>query len=452
MKTFINYAREDSEIAKNIYADLKNEGIDTWIDTEDILPGQNWKHEIQNVIKGCKFFLALISSSSLSKKGYVQKELSVALSMIDELPPNEIFVIPVRVNECKPIDERLNNIHWVDLFPKYEDGLKKILNVIKKDREINELSIPNYDDFIGRATSNLMPATPSPFGTKGFVKRFIKGSIYLLKEIGKAKLDFNQKENDSYRITNSNIGMKYESIKGTSSPLGFPISEVAESWKHKYHNNWLTKGYVQWFEGGNIYFTERFGAHTLFAGNIRNLFAEYEEKYQEKFNENMTGGILGFPISDQKNVFSLYNKTGIVQRFQYGLITDWAKGTYGIVRGFNDLYQSIGEWNSKLGFPESEEKHFKSKVTRYNGVIQSFENGCLIWNHHVDLGTYIHGDIYKKWLEADKILGFPLNYSLIENEYEVQYFEGGVIKFDNNNCSIVIEEKNFVQEYYNKNN
>ncbi|MCP3996150.1 MAG: TIR domain-containing protein [bacterium] len=45
---FISYAREDLEIARRLYRDLKNLGYPAWIDTEDLLPGQRWKDSIQD--------------------------------------------------------------------------------------------------------------------------------------------------------------------------------------------------------------------------------------------------------------------------------------------------------------------------------------------------------------------------------------------------------------------
>ena len=86
MKIFISYAREDNEIALKLYQDLKKYDVDPWIDSEKLLPGQSWKDVINKEIKSCTYFFALISSNSLSKKGFVQKELKTALKFFDEYP------------------------------------------------------------------------------------------------------------------------------------------------------------------------------------------------------------------------------------------------------------------------------------------------------------------------------------------------------------------------------
>ena len=118
-------------MAKKIYADLKNKNVRPWMDSEDLLPGQVWKDEIANAIKSSTHFLALLSQKSVSKKGYVQREQKIALDLLDELPIGEIYIIPVRLDECEPSHQKLRDLHWVDLYLSYEDGIEKILRVIR---------------------------------------------------------------------------------------------------------------------------------------------------------------------------------------------------------------------------------------------------------------------------------------------------------------------------------
>ena len=49
-KIFLSYAREDMGMAKQLYNDLKRYGLDVWLDTESLLPGDRWKDKIQEVI------------------------------------------------------------------------------------------------------------------------------------------------------------------------------------------------------------------------------------------------------------------------------------------------------------------------------------------------------------------------------------------------------------------
>ena len=49
-KIFLSYAREEMGMAKQLYNDLKRYGLDVWLDTESLLPGDRWKDKIQEVI------------------------------------------------------------------------------------------------------------------------------------------------------------------------------------------------------------------------------------------------------------------------------------------------------------------------------------------------------------------------------------------------------------------
>ncbi len=126
---FISYAREDTRIANMIYDDLKKAGVNPWLDTKKILPGQNWRTVTTKALRESDYVLIILSSHSLSKKGFVQKEIKIALDVLDEFPPDAIFILPVRVDNCKPVDEKLKSLDMVDLFPSYSEGVNKILKV-----------------------------------------------------------------------------------------------------------------------------------------------------------------------------------------------------------------------------------------------------------------------------------------------------------------------------------
>jgi len=130
---FICYAREDVEMAKRLYDDLERAGVSPWLDRKKLLPGQNWKRAIKQAMKDSAYVLALLSSNSVSKTGYVQKELREALDLLEHFPPSKIFIIPARLDDCRPVDERLQDLHRVDLFSSYEEGLERIMQVLVSD-------------------------------------------------------------------------------------------------------------------------------------------------------------------------------------------------------------------------------------------------------------------------------------------------------------------------------
>ncbi len=133
-KVFISYAREDIEVAERLYHDLEKAGLKPWMDEKDLLPGQNWELTVTNAIKESSYFLALLSENSVSKKGYVQKKLKMALDILAEFPKSEIFLLPLRLNNCHPLDEALQEISWGGLFPSYDDGFKDVMRVLESEK------------------------------------------------------------------------------------------------------------------------------------------------------------------------------------------------------------------------------------------------------------------------------------------------------------------------------
>lgn len=130
-RVFISYAREDYAVANRVYQDLKSLGAEPWLDRESLLPGQKWGTEIRKAIRNADYFIALLSNTSLGKRGYVQKEFREAKGVLDEIPEGKTFFLPARVEDCKPEDPRISELNWVDLFPSYPAGIDRILRVIR---------------------------------------------------------------------------------------------------------------------------------------------------------------------------------------------------------------------------------------------------------------------------------------------------------------------------------
>jgi len=135
---FLSYAHEDIGIAKKLYQDLKKYNLNLWFDTESLIPGQNWQVEIKKAIRKSNFFMALLSKNSVNKIGYVQKELKIALDILDYHPESNVYFIPVRLDNCDPTNDQIFDLHWIDIFPedKYQEGLKKLLNIFSPDANI----------------------------------------------------------------------------------------------------------------------------------------------------------------------------------------------------------------------------------------------------------------------------------------------------------------------------
>ncbi len=187
IQVFISYAKGDEDAAIRLYGELNKEGVEPWLDEKDILGGQNREQTIRQNIKASKYFLALISNNSDSKRGHAQKELKIALDLLDEFGSNSIFVIPISLDGAKSCDENLQKLQHVDLSTSYDKGLEKLLQVLKRDEE-------------DKKKKPFQNPTPSPLGAwdeifvgrETFVEElmFSSGSIFIFgaRRIGKTVL------------------------------------------------------------------------------------------------------------------------------------------------------------------------------------------------------------------------------------------------------------------------
>jgi len=143
LKVFLCHASEDKNRVRDIYTDLREDGVNPWLDEREILPGQDWKLEITKAIQETDIVIVCLSSRSTTKSGFVQREITFALDRADENPERTIFVIPVRLEECK-VPERLHHLHWVDYFKEKE--YENILSALRKRAEDLGLRILSSDD------------------------------------------------------------------------------------------------------------------------------------------------------------------------------------------------------------------------------------------------------------------------------------------------------------------
>jgi len=128
---FISFADQDGESAKKLADQLKQEKISVWFEAESLLGGQKREVMIREAIEDSRLFLVLLSSASV-ERGRVNKQVVQALDIFDEFPENDIFVIPVRLNDCQPSHARLKMIHRVDMFPNWNSGFQKIMKSIRE--------------------------------------------------------------------------------------------------------------------------------------------------------------------------------------------------------------------------------------------------------------------------------------------------------------------------------
>lgn len=124
---FLVYAHHDKEAVHKLFTRMTKDGVKVWLDSETLQPGQDWQHEIRRTLLASDFVLICLSKNFNQQQGYRHEEMKLALEKASLLTHDEIFIIPVRLEECE-MPEALRHLHRVDLFTA--SGYKKLLRTV----------------------------------------------------------------------------------------------------------------------------------------------------------------------------------------------------------------------------------------------------------------------------------------------------------------------------------
>jgi formylglycine-generating enzyme required for sulfatase activity len=132
LKVFLSYASQDKPVVRELSDRLAREGwIDPWVDEKKLLPGQDWRTKIEEAVETSDIVIICLSSNSVTKEGFVQKELRYAREIALEKPDETIFLIPLRLDNCET-PRGLRFYQWVDYFgDKKDDSYSSLIESLK---------------------------------------------------------------------------------------------------------------------------------------------------------------------------------------------------------------------------------------------------------------------------------------------------------------------------------
>ena len=110
---FISYASPDQARVIPFFEFLCESGFNAWIDCKSLKPGQNWGFEIKRELDNATFVLAFVSKNSFDRRGYVQRELKVALDRLTEKLVDDIYIIPILLDDDVAIPDQLRGIQCI---------------------------------------------------------------------------------------------------------------------------------------------------------------------------------------------------------------------------------------------------------------------------------------------------------------------------------------------------
>ena len=132
-KVFLAYVVEDAPRVDDLYAAFEQAGFAPWMDRRKLMPGQNWPRAIENAIESSDFFVACFSTASVNKKGGFQAEIRYALDCARQMPLDQIFIVPVRLNPCRVPRSIQRELQYTDLFPDWGNGIRVMVSMMVRE-------------------------------------------------------------------------------------------------------------------------------------------------------------------------------------------------------------------------------------------------------------------------------------------------------------------------------
>ncbi len=92
---------------------LEKHNFNVWIDCRRLKVGQNWDFEINRALDKATFVLMFISKLSYDRRGYLQRELKIAIDKLSEKLIDDIYIVPVLLDDDIQIPEQLKGIQYI---------------------------------------------------------------------------------------------------------------------------------------------------------------------------------------------------------------------------------------------------------------------------------------------------------------------------------------------------
>jgi CheY-like chemotaxis protein len=127
---FISYVSEDRARVDELYAQLESAGFSPWIDHKDIVSGDKWADAIECAVAEKDFCLVCISHQFNSKRSHQNNEVELALERQKLMRQQDIYLIPLMLEDCEIGHTKLKRIQRVDFFAP--DGFNRLVQALRE--------------------------------------------------------------------------------------------------------------------------------------------------------------------------------------------------------------------------------------------------------------------------------------------------------------------------------
>ncbi|RLD01257.1 MAG: hypothetical protein DRI46_04610 [Chloroflexi bacterium] len=129
---FISYSRKDIAFARLLHEALIENGLETWIDWQDIPPSADWLAEVYEAIEGADAFVFIISETSLASE-ICGLEIAHAAKHNKRLIP-----IVIKDVEAEQVPKELSVLNWIffdEAGEKFAEAMEDLVTAITVDQD-----------------------------------------------------------------------------------------------------------------------------------------------------------------------------------------------------------------------------------------------------------------------------------------------------------------------------
>lgn len=100
LRVFICHASGDKPDALVLFDLLRMVGVEPWLDVKSLPVSIEWEPGIERAIHESDACVVLLSKGSVTKEGYLQREIKLVLKYADYMTEEGGFVAPLKLEEC----------------------------------------------------------------------------------------------------------------------------------------------------------------------------------------------------------------------------------------------------------------------------------------------------------------------------------------------------------------
>lgn len=125
---FLSHSSLDKPFIRQLASDLKANGIQVWLDEQNIKVGESIPEKISQGLAESDYFLLAVSKNAVGSE-WVKKELNSAL--VQEVEKRAVHILPLKLDDSE-MPAAIRDKKYANFSDSYRTGLNEVLDAIRE--------------------------------------------------------------------------------------------------------------------------------------------------------------------------------------------------------------------------------------------------------------------------------------------------------------------------------